>query len=194
MMPPCFFTPEDRERGVPQHGAQDGGREGAGDRRPLARPQGRLLLLRQRHHHRPARRGGDSPSGSSRSCATAPTASGSTRSCKTGPRRWRGPTGGRTSSWRCSRTSCAIRWPRSSTPCRLLDGKPLGRPRALVPRGASWTARCASWPAWSTTCWTSAASRTRQGRAPQGAGRPERRRRPRASRRPPAHRGPRAPR
>ena len=32
-----------------------------------------------------------------------------------GARRWR--TGGRTSSWRCWPTSCAIRWRRSATPC-----------------------------------------------------------------------------
>ena len=33
------------------------------------------------------------------------------------PRRCRRRTGARTSSWRCSRTSCAIRWRRSAPPC-----------------------------------------------------------------------------
>ena len=41
------------------------------------------------------------------------------------PRCSRRPTGARTSSWRCSRTSCAIRWRRSAPPSQLLRLKEL---------------------------------------------------------------------
>ena len=56
-------------------------------------------------------------------------------SSSSGWRTWRRPTAARTSSWRCSPTSCAIRWPRSPTPSQLThpDGRP--RPRARLVHG-----------------------------------------------------------
>ena len=84
---------------------------------------------------------------------------------KTAPRPWRGRTGRRTSSWPCSATSCAIRWRRSPTrsPCSSAQ-RPDDADGADVATASS-TARCAIWPAWSTTCSTSARITRRQGPA-----------------------------
>ena len=68
-------------------------------------------------------------------------------------RRCARPTGARTTSWRCSRTSCAIRWRRSATasPCCGWRASTTSiRPRRRRDRSADRS----TWPACSTTCST----------------------------------------
>ena len=71
----------------------------------------------------------------------------------------RRPTAARTSSSRCCRTSCAIRWPRCATRCTCCRGRRRAKRPSRRPR-TSWSARCATWCAWSTTCSMRRASRT----------------------------------
>ena len=72
--------------------------------------------------------------GRSASSPTSPTAVAWKRSCGVAPRSWRSPIAARTSSWRCSRTSCAIPWRRSATAWRSSDA---GGPRARTCRNPS---------------------------------------------------------
>ncbi len=173
----------------PAAGAQDGGREGPGLRRPLARPQGRHLLLRQRHHHRPARRPG-SPPGVHQDHARPdrPQAAGGGAAQPGRGAGAGGPGEGRVPGGAGARAA-------QPAGARLLRPAPArreapGGPPALVPpahrgppdapAGAPDRRPAGHQP-----------HPHRQGRAPQGAGRAERRRRPRGRDRPPPLRGPR---
>ena len=72
-----FFPPDDCAKGVPARCRR--GRHGPGQRRPLARAEGRHLLLGARHHDRHAGRERQGRRASRRSCGTAPNASASRR-------------------------------------------------------------------------------------------------------------------
>ena len=68
------------------------------------------------------------------------------------------PTGARTSSWRCWRTSCATRSRRSATRVQILQLRRGRRPELQLGARHDRAAGAATWRAWSTTCSTSAAS------------------------------------
>ena len=83
--------------------------------------------------------------------------------------RW--PTGARTSSWPCSRTSCATRSRPYRNAVEIMElVTPDAPPQVQTGRATSSTARSATWRGWSTTCWTSRGS-PRQDRAARRAGR-----------------------
>ena len=105
-----------------------------------------------------ARRGGRARGDRVCRRAAVPKPAGRDPASAAAPRRGcKRPTGARTSSSRCCRTSCATRWRRSATPSKSSAAWAGTTPSCRGPP-TSPTARCGSSRGWSTSCSTWRAS------------------------------------